>query len=113
MRDHELSQNYRKFSNLIMDKRERPLHVPPSLRQEQSQAYDILGITVRFPYNAYECQIKLMESVIKSLKSGSNALVESPTGKLLCVYKRYWKDSLSAMFCFSVARSTRSKKAVE
>jgi hypothetical protein len=78
----------------------------------KSAAYDILGITVRFPYNAYECQIKLMESVIKSLKSGSNALVESPTGNMFCANKRYWKDSLPAMFCVSLEGGARSKKAV-
>ncbi len=33
--------------------------------------YDILGITVRFPYEAYDCQLKLMESVIASLKAAS------------------------------------------
>ena len=70
--------------------------------------YDILGITVRFPYNAYDCQIKLMESVIKSLKEGSNALVESPTGnntvfiigtgKTLCLLCSVlaWREALAA-----------------
>ena len=49
--------------------------------------YDILGITVRFPYNAYDCQIKLMETVISGLQRGDNALLESPTGtgKTLCL----------------------------
>lgn len=74
--------------------------------------YDILGITVRFPYNAYECQIKLMESVIKSLQSGTNALVESPTGKVLNNYTRHWKDSLPALLCVGLAGSTGCKKSI-
>jgi hypothetical protein len=40
------------------------------------------GITydVEFPYDAYDCQLAMMEKVIESLATGRNALLESPTG---------------------------------
>eukprot|EP00928_Gymnodinium_smaydae_P005278 TRINITY_DN11806_c0_g4_i1.p1 TRINITY_DN11806_c0_g4~~TRINITY_DN11806_c0_g4_i1.p1 ORF type:complete len:1009 (-),score=132.31 TRINITY_DN11806_c0_g4_i1:117-3143(-) len=49
--------------------------------------YDIGGIPVEFPYEAYECQLAYMAAVIKALEDGSNALLESPTGtgKTLCL----------------------------
>lgn len=76
--------------------------------------YDILGITVRFPYNAYECQIKLMESVIASLKSGTNALVESPTGtgKTLCLLCSVlaWREALAARNQLQELESSNKKE---
>lgn len=45
------------------------------------------GINVEFPKTPYPCQIQYMEHVIRALSSGSNALLESPTGtgKTLCL----------------------------
>ncbi|XP_055332533.1 regulator of telomere elongation helicase 1 homolog [Paramacrobiotus metropolitanus] len=50
-------------------------------------SFDIEGIHVEFPYEAYDIQISYMTHVIKSLKSRTNALLESPTGtgKTLCL----------------------------
>lgn len=49
--------------------------------------YVIGGINVEFPKEAYPCQIQYMEHVIRALSSGTNALLESPTGtgKTLCL----------------------------
>jgi regulator of telomere elongation helicase 1 len=49
--------------------------------------YDISGVPVEFPYDAYECQLAYMGAVIKALSAGDNALLESPTGtgKTLCL----------------------------
>uniref|UniRef100_A0A803LNB6 Regulator of telomere elongation helicase 1 homolog n=1 Tax=Chenopodium quinoa TaxID=63459 RepID=A0A803LNB6_CHEQI len=49
--------------------------------------YNIRGINVDFPYNAYDSQIDYMDKVIQSLQQKSNALLESPTGtgKTLCL----------------------------
>ena len=49
--------------------------------------YTIDDVEVDFPYEAYPCQIKFMESVIRSLKQNTNAILESPTGtgKTLCL----------------------------
>mmetsp|Transcript_10844 Transcript_10844/g.24855 ORF Transcript_10844/g.24855 Transcript_10844/m.24855 type:complete len:1037 (+) Transcript_10844:52-3162(+) len=49
--------------------------------------YDIDGTQVDFPYEAYECQLAYMHSVIRALQSGHHALLESPTGtgKTLCL----------------------------
>ena len=35
---------------------------------------------VDFPYEAYDCQLAMMEKVIESLTGQRNALLESPTG---------------------------------
>lgn len=58
-----------------------------STREPTMPSYNIRGVTVRFPYAAYDCQIALMEKVIESLQNGNNALLESPTGtgKTLCL----------------------------
>lgn len=49
--------------------------------------YQIEGVEVEFPFEAYPCQIKFMESNIKALMSNMNAILESPTGtgKTLCL----------------------------
>ncbi|CAG8485472.1 5906_t:CDS:10 [Ambispora gerdemannii] len=49
--------------------------------------YNIKGLKVLFPYDAYSCQRTLMEKLITSLQSNTNALLESPTGtgKTLCL----------------------------
>lgn len=36
---------------------------------------------VDFPYEAYDCQLAMMEKVIESLTGQRNALLESPTGE--------------------------------
>ncbi|KAH8555341.1 helicase C-terminal domain-containing protein [Umbelopsis sp. PMI_123] len=42
--------------------------------------YNLRGITVHFPHEAYNVQKTFMESVIQALHERSNALLESPTG---------------------------------
>ncbi|ACO67649.1 predicted protein, partial [Micromonas commoda] len=43
--------------------------------------------SVDFPYDAYDCQVTMMERVVEALHAGENALLESPTGtgKTLCL----------------------------
>lgn len=49
--------------------------------------YDISGVPVEFPYDAYDCQLAYMGAVVRALEAGENALLESPTGtgKTLCL----------------------------
>ncbi|XP_031498031.1 regulator of telomere elongation helicase 1 homolog isoform X2 [Nymphaea colorata] len=62
-------------------------------------SYKIRGVDVEFPFDAYDCQLVYMESVIRSLQEGCNALLESPTGtgKTLCLLcaSLAWRQSLS------------------
>jgi regulator of telomere elongation helicase 1 len=53
----------------------------------QMPTYTLRGIEVDFPYDAYPCQQRYMESVLQSLLMGKHALLESPTGtgKTLCL----------------------------
>lgn len=71
--------------------------------------YNIRGIDVDFPYEAYDCQLVYMEKVIQSLQNKCNALLESPTGtgKTLCLLcaTLAWRRSLGE---FSRGRSERS-----
>eukprot|EP00216_Chloropicon_sp_CCMP2111_P000987 CAMPEP_0198245856 /NCGR_PEP_ID=MMETSP1446-20131203/43271_1 /TAXON_ID=1461542 ORGANISM="Unidentified sp, Strain CCMP2111" /NCGR_SAMPLE_ID=MMETSP1446 /ASSEMBLY_ACC=CAM_ASM_001112 /LENGTH=74 /DNA_ID=CAMNT_0043930099 /DNA_START=167 /DNA_END=388 /DNA_ORIENTATION=+ len=57
-------------------------------------------MAVEFPYAAYDCQIDYMAKVIEALESGSNALLESPTGtgKTLCLLcaSLAWLKSMEA-----------------
>ncbi|XP_074285300.1 regulator of telomere elongation helicase 1 homolog isoform X2 [Silene latifolia] len=49
--------------------------------------YNINGVSVDFPYEAYDSQIEYMDKVIQALQGKCNALLESPTGtgKTLCL----------------------------
>lgn len=49
--------------------------------------YDVRGVRVSFPHEAYECQLVYMERVVEALEEGKHALLESPTGtgKTLCL----------------------------
>ncbi|XP_048493386.1 regulator of telomere elongation helicase 1 homolog isoform X3 [Beta vulgaris subsp. vulgaris] len=49
--------------------------------------YNIRGINVDFPYDAYDSQVDYMDKVIQALQEKNNALLESPTGtgKTLCL----------------------------
>eukprot|EP00884_Botryococcus_braunii_P009467 jgi/Botrbrau1/18521/Bobra.0072s0096.1 len=49
--------------------------------------YELRGVEVDFPHDAYPCQLAYMEKVIQALQEGTNALLESPTGtgKTLCL----------------------------
>ncbi len=42
--------------------------------------YEIRGVHVEFPFDAYTSQLVYMERVIQSLQERKNALLESPTG---------------------------------
>ncbi|KAF3778451.1 ATP-dependent DNA helicase [Nymphaea thermarum] len=63
-------------------------------------SYKIRGVDVEFPFDAYDSQLVYMESVIRSLQEGCNALLESPTGtgKTLCLIcaSLAWRQSLSS-----------------
>ena len=37
--------------------------------------------SVDFPYDAYDCQVTMMERVVEALHDGEHALLESPTGR--------------------------------
>jgi len=49
--------------------------------------YDLDGVSVDFPHEAYDCQLDYMRAVVRGLENGENALLESPTGtgKTLCL----------------------------
>ena len=61
------------------------------------------GVDVKFPFEAYPCQVKYMEGVLEALQCSTNALLESPTGtgKTLC------------LLCASLAWQEAEKQAVE
>jgi regulator of telomere elongation helicase 1 len=44
---------------------------------------DINGIKVQFPFEPYELQQNYMSKVIEALEKEQNAVLESPTGKLM------------------------------
>ncbi|XP_038718615.1 regulator of telomere elongation helicase 1 homolog isoform X1 [Tripterygium wilfordii] len=71
--------------------------------------YKIRGISVDFPFEAYDCQLLYMEKVIESLQNKCNALLESPTGtgKTLCLLcaTLAWRKSLGS---FSTGRFARN-----
>ncbi|GAB4815023.1 hypothetical protein N2152v2_002069 [Parachlorella kessleri] len=60
--------------------------------------YTLRGVEVRFPFDAYPCQLEYMGRVIEALQQGQNALLESPTGtgKTLCLLcaTLAWRESL-------------------
>lgn len=62
--------------------------------------YNIRGITINFPFEAYDVQKVFMEKVIYSLQSKQNGLLESPTGTgktltLLCAALA-WREAWHA-----------------
>lgn len=74
-------------------------------------SYNLRGINVDFPFEAYKCQIDYMEKVIEALQNRSNALLESPTGtgKTLCLLcaTLAWRKSLGD---FSSGSSKRTSQ---
>ena len=44
------------------------------------RTYRLHGVDVAFPYDAYACQLALMDRTIAALSSATHALLESPTG---------------------------------
>ncbi|KAK4765396.1 hypothetical protein SAY86_026486 [Trapa natans] len=68
--------------------------------------YNIRGVSVDFPFEAYDCQLVYMEKVIQSLQERCNALLESPTGtgKTLCLLcaTLAWRKSLGGFSTGSV-----------
>ena len=65
----------------------RALSSSSSWRRARMPTYDIAGVVVDFPFEAYSVQLVYMEKVVLALEHGSNALLESPTGtgKTLCL----------------------------
>ncbi|KAJ2719424.1 Fanconi anemia group J protein [Coemansia sp. Benny D115] len=64
------------------------------------QMYYIGGVQVHFPYKPYPSQLAMMNHVIRSVSSSTNAMIESPTGSgkslaLLCAVLA-WHRGLSA-----------------
>ena len=60
--------------------------------------YDLAGVAVDFPFEAYAVQLVYMEKVMLALEHGANALLESPTGtgktlSLLCAALGWRKAS--------------------
>ena len=43
--------------------------------------YILDGLTVLFPFEAYQCQVDYMKAVVACLMRGQNGILESPTGK--------------------------------
>ncbi|KAE9588051.1 putative DNA helicase [Lupinus albus] len=74
--------------------------------------YNIRGIDVDFPYEAYDSQIVYMDKVMQSLQEKCNALLESPTGtgKTLCLLcaTLAWRKSLGS-FTTGVSMKTGDK----
>ncbi|KAI8817649.1 helicase C-terminal domain-containing protein [Fimicolochytrium jonesii] len=62
--------------------------------------YNLKGVTVRFPYAAYDCQLTLMAKIIESLQTSGNALIQSPTGtgKTMCLLASTlaWREAFMA-----------------
>lgn len=59
-----------------------------NLDRKNLKFYQIRGLTVEFPYDAYPCQLDYMGKVIETLQTERQfALLESPTGtgKTLCL----------------------------
>jgi len=55
------------------------------------------NLNVMFPFKPYQCQIDFMTKVVRALKNGENALLESPTGtgktlSLLCASLAWLKS---------------------
>ena len=42
--------------------------------------YSFLGVSIVFPFEAYECQRRFMEGMVQAMRQSQNALLESPTG---------------------------------
>lgn len=59
----------------------------PSPLDKTMPTYQLRGVAVDFPHEAYACQLDFMSSVIEALQTGQHALLESPTGtgKTLCL----------------------------
>lgn len=69
--------------------------------------YEVRGVMVEFPFEPYEAQLAFMDKMVEALQSGSNALLESPTGtgKTLCllVASLAWRQMHAA--CVQAHRS--------
>ncbi|TPX40958.1 hypothetical protein SeLEV6574_g06319 [Synchytrium endobioticum] len=72
----------------------------PVKRVKRGADLELNGIQISFPFKPYDCQIKLMESILQALQSRGNALIESPTGtgKTLCLLCSVlaWRDKWKA-----------------
>ncbi|KAG5460589.1 MAG: hypothetical protein BJ554DRAFT_7346, partial [Olpidium bornovanus] len=62
---------------------------PPPTVPAAAREYTMSGVTVRFPFPAYESQVAMMSKIVRAVQRFENALLESPTGSgkslaLLC-----------------------------
>ncbi|KAI9164626.1 hypothetical protein H9P43_008485 [Blastocladiella emersonii ATCC 22665] len=67
----------------------RPIAPIPPPTRRGGRTYHMMGVDVRFPFEAYPSQLAMMSKIIEALRAGTNALLESPTGSgkslaLLC-----------------------------
>lgn len=58
-------------------------------RNKTFKTYNMRGVPIEFPYEAYPCQVAMMNKIMPALANSENALIESPTGtgktlSLLC-----------------------------
>jgi len=77
---------------------------------------EIRGVPVDFPYTPYPCQVTYMARVLEALDTGSNALLESPTGTgktlcLLCAVLAWREHNAAALKGEALARARTSRGA--
>ncbi|ORZ40332.1 helicase C-terminal domain-domain-containing protein [Catenaria anguillulae PL171] len=77
--------------------------------------YNIHGIDVRFPYDAYPIQLEFMKKVIGALQTETHALLESPTGTgktlcLLCATLAWREHEIKKQVALDRVRSTTGVK---
>ena len=53
---------------------------------QNQKVFELQGIKFLMPFEPYNCQLKLIESIFKALNESTNGLFHSPTGtgKTLC-----------------------------
>eukprot|EP01083_Nonionella_stella_P198039 727513_1 len=82
-----------------------------------SNQYELRGVRVEFPFEAYDCQRVYMARVIEALQQGTNALLESPTGtgKTLCLLCSVlaWRQNFIAHQQLHALPDSEAKKELE
>jgi hypothetical protein len=74
----------------------RGRQISPCLREQEfffvrpdlagMPSYNIRGVTVQFPYDAYQCQLIYMEKVIESLQEVRSKIMLPPIFRFFCVF---------------------------